>query len=64
MDVLDAEWGAADLYKQDHGVDESQKKIPHTRLMRASRIGVPVLRALTGIALFFGWGAALVVLLG
>lgn len=63
MDVLDAEWSAAELHERARRADEYQKKVRRARQTRVSRLAALALRVLTGLALLLGWGAALVVLL-
>lgn len=64
MDMLDAEWSVAELHERERRADEYRKRVRWARQTRASRLVMPALQVLTGMALLFGWGAALVVLLG
>ena len=64
MNVLDAEWSAAELHERERRADEYQKRVRRARQTKAIRLAALALRVLTGTALLFGWGTALMVLLG
>ncbi|MGE4276605.1 MAG: hypothetical protein AB7E30_05425 [Lawsonibacter sp.] len=64
MNVLNAEWSAAELHERGRRADEYRKRVRRVRQTKARRLIKLALRALAGVAVLLGWGTALLVLLG